>query len=164
MAFWFQWVSSWNWRTMYLMMKLKGWSSSNKGRGPIHRTILQSCRWHGLEENLKDFLSTESEVICLEGCTQQPAIEDEYQATQHWSRHKVSCLHEIWWDGGHCFLKCKGVRQCWREMNMEMIRVRLLAKENSKEFVREILHFKPKTEHQSFLASMEVVGHAESEH
>ena len=47
---------------------------------------------------------------------------------------------------------------------MEMIRVRLLAKENSKEFVREILHFKPKTEHQSFLASMEVVGHAESEH
>jgi hypothetical protein len=54
-------------------------------------------------------------------------------------------------DDNHCFLKCKGVRQCWREMNVEMIRVRLLEKENSKEFVREILNFKLELSTKVFL-------------
>jgi hypothetical protein len=45
-------------------------------------------------------------------------------------------------DGGHCFMKCKGVCQCWREMDMEMIQVKLLEKKNSNEFVKEILNFK----------------------
>lgn len=39
-------------------------------------------------------------------------------------------------------MKCKGVRQCWREMDMEMIQVKLLEKKNSNEFVKEILNFK----------------------
>jgi hypothetical protein len=46
-------------------------------------------------------------------------------------------------DGGHCFLKCKGARQCWRELNLEDTRGKLLIKESSREFVGEILNLKP---------------------
>jgi hypothetical protein len=46
-------------------------------------------------------------------------------------------------DGGHCFLKCKGVRQCWRELDLEGFRVQLLESANSREFVGEILNLNP---------------------
>lgn len=46
-------------------------------------------------------------------------------------------------DGAHCFLKCKAVRQCWRELSLETFRGRLLQSQSAKEFVQEILILKP---------------------
>lgn len=34
-------------------------------------------------------------------------------------------------DGGHCFLKCKIVRQCWREVQLEEVRCLLLQLQKS---------------------------------
>lgn len=45
-------------------------------------------------------------------------------------------------DGGHCFLKCKQVRHCWMELQLEGIRRSLLGAQTSLEFIRSILGFK----------------------
>lgn len=42
-------------------------------------------------------------------------------------------------DGGHCFLKCKQVRQCWREVQLDNLRCSLLSAQTAKEFVWRIL-------------------------
>jgi hypothetical protein len=42
-------------------------------------------------------------------------------------------------DGAHCFLKCKAVRQCWRELGIETFRVQLLLSTTAEEFVMEVL-------------------------
>jgi len=45
-------------------------------------------------------------------------------------------------DGGHCFLKCKHVRRCWRELQLDTVRCLLLNAQTSMEFVRCILGLK----------------------
>ena len=42
-------------------------------------------------------------------------------------------------DGGHCFLRCKKVRKCWQELNLEDIRLCLVALGSAREVVQEIL-------------------------
>lgn len=42
-------------------------------------------------------------------------------------------------DGGHCFMKCKAVRQCWRELALEEYRLQLMHSRSAEEFVGEIL-------------------------
>jgi hypothetical protein len=46
------------------------------------------------------------------------------------------CLDE---DGGHRFLKCKTVRACWRELQLENIRLKLLEAQSAIEFVTAVL-------------------------
>lgn len=48
-------------------------------------------------------------------------------------------------DGGHLFLKCKAVKQCWRMMNMEHIRCRLAEGKTGAEVVRMIMDLKTPT-------------------
>lgn len=48
-------------------------------------------------------------------------------------------------DGGHLFLKCKAVKQCWRMMNMEHIRCRLAEGKTGAEVVRMIVDLKTPT-------------------
>ncbi|RLM52740.1 hypothetical protein C2845_PMPSC048693 [Panicum miliaceum] len=43
-------------------------------------------------------------------------------------------------DGGHSFLKCKQVRKCWRQLNLEEVRVHLLSLASAKEVVQAILN------------------------
>ena len=45
-------------------------------------------------------------------------------------------------DGGHCFLKCKQMRRCWRELQLDSVRCLLLNAQTSKEFIRCILGLK----------------------
>lgn len=42
-------------------------------------------------------------------------------------------------DTGHCFLKCKIVKQCWRQLNLEEVRVNLLTLGSAMEVVQNIL-------------------------
>jgi hypothetical protein len=42
-------------------------------------------------------------------------------------------------DGGHSFLKCKQVRKCWRQLNLEEVRVNLLPLASAREVVQAIL-------------------------
>ncbi|EEC79285.1 hypothetical protein OsI_20088 [Oryza sativa Indica Group] len=42
-------------------------------------------------------------------------------------------------DCGHLFLKCKGVKECWRSLNLEEVRLRLVQCQSGKETVKEIL-------------------------
>jgi hypothetical protein len=44
-------------------------------------------------------------------------------------------------DGAHCFLKCKHVRKCWKELQLEDVRCLLLNIQSSEEFIRIILTF-----------------------
>ncbi|GJN25606.1 hypothetical protein PR202_gb13454 [Eleusine coracana subsp. coracana] len=41
--------------------------------------------------------------------------------------------------GAHCFLKCKQVKACWRELNLEHVRCALLDLSSAKQFVKHIL-------------------------
>ena len=41
-------------------------------------------------------------------------------------------------DGAHCFLKCKEVRKCWRQVGLEAIRRQLLQTPSAESFVAEI--------------------------
>jgi hypothetical protein len=43
-------------------------------------------------------------------------------------------------DGGHCFLKCKNVRACWRELQLENVRLQLLEARTAIEFVKMVLN------------------------
>jgi len=42
-------------------------------------------------------------------------------------------------DGGHCFLKCKYVKECWRALNLEDIRMDLCGLSSAKQVVGHIL-------------------------
>jgi hypothetical protein len=42
-------------------------------------------------------------------------------------------------DGGHCFLKCKFVRECWRELMLETVRISLLQFQSADAVVQAIL-------------------------
>ncbi|WVZ74299.1 LOW QUALITY PROTEIN: hypothetical protein U9M48_022500 [Paspalum notatum var. saurae] len=42
-------------------------------------------------------------------------------------------------DGGHCFLKCKWVKHCWRDMNLEGVRLRLTEAGNAAQMMQLIL-------------------------
>jgi hypothetical protein len=42
-------------------------------------------------------------------------------------------------DGGHCFLKCKFVKRCWQTMNLEEVRLQLVALKSAKEVVHHVL-------------------------
>ena len=42
-------------------------------------------------------------------------------------------------DGGHRFLKCKAVMACWRELQLENIRLKLLEAQSAIEFVTVVL-------------------------
>jgi len=42
-------------------------------------------------------------------------------------------------DGAHCFLKCKAVRQCWRELGMESIRTQILTAPTAEECIMEVV-------------------------
>jgi hypothetical protein len=42
-------------------------------------------------------------------------------------------------DGGHCFIKCKAIRQCWRELGIEHIRLQLLHTNTAEEFISEVM-------------------------
>ena len=42
-------------------------------------------------------------------------------------------------DGGHCFLKCKAIRQCWRELGIEKFRLQFVQTRTAEEFVTEVL-------------------------
>ena len=55
-------------------------------------------------------------------------------------------------------MKCKGVLQCWRNLNLEHIWGILLAKENSREFV-EGVDLRTGSEFQNISATMEMVGY-----
>ena len=45
-------------------------------------------------------------------------------------------------DGGHCFLKCKYIKECWRALNMEDIRIRLCDSPSAKQVAECILSLK----------------------
>nr|TKW28708.1 hypothetical protein SEVIR_3G346300v2 [Setaria viridis] len=42
-------------------------------------------------------------------------------------------------DGGHCFLKCKLIKRCWRLLEMEQTRLVLLSAKSAKDFVWNVL-------------------------
>jgi hypothetical protein len=42
-------------------------------------------------------------------------------------------------DGGHCFLKCKAVRKCWQELNLENERCELLQMQSARDMVDRVL-------------------------
>ena len=42
-------------------------------------------------------------------------------------------------DGAHCFLKCKAVRQCWRELGMESFRTQILTAPTAEECIMEVM-------------------------
>ena len=42
-------------------------------------------------------------------------------------------------DGGHCFLKCKFVRRCWLDLQLEPIRQSLLSKASAWDVLKEVL-------------------------
>jgi hypothetical protein len=46
-------------------------------------------------------------------------------------------------DGGHCFLKCKSVKHCWRDLQLEDVQYSLLQAQTARDFVLEILKLKP---------------------
>jgi hypothetical protein len=48
-------------------------------------------------------------------------------------------------DGGHCFVKCKYVRQCWRVLQLEDVRLSLIKMRSSREFIQAILNLQPNT-------------------
>jgi hypothetical protein len=50
-------------------------------------------------------------------------------------------------DGGHCFLKCKQVKKCWQELQMEAIRIQLLSLKSAREVVQHILQMKQDERH-----------------
>ena len=45
-------------------------------------------------------------------------------------------------DGGHCFLKCKKMKQCWQALNLEDIRLQLLTHGSAREVAAAILLLK----------------------
>lgn len=45
-------------------------------------------------------------------------------------------------DGGHCFLRCKQVKKCWRELNLEAVRLQLLDLHSARGVVEAILQLK----------------------
>ncbi|GJM91514.1 hypothetical protein PR202_ga07890 [Eleusine coracana subsp. coracana] len=49
-------------------------------------------------------------------------------------------------DGGHLFLKCKAVKECWRLTNLEDVRVRLTNCRTSKETITEIWRLEADTQ------------------
>jgi len=42
-------------------------------------------------------------------------------------------------DGGHCFLKCKFVKKCWRALNLEQLRLVLIDLNSAKQVAIKIL-------------------------
>ncbi|KAJ1270085.1 hypothetical protein BS78_06G027900 [Paspalum vaginatum] len=56
------------------------------------------------------------------------ALEIEYSAQGHADE-----------EGGHCFLKCKGVKQCWRAMGLEQVREEVLKASNATDMICMIL-------------------------
>jgi hypothetical protein len=48
-------------------------------------------------------------------------------------------------DGAHCLLKCKVVRQCWRELGLEFFRSKLLQTSTAEEFVSEVMKMRSDT-------------------
>ena len=48
-------------------------------------------------------------------------------------------------DGGHCLVKCKYVRQCWRVLQLEDVRLSLIEMRSSREFIQAILNLQPNT-------------------
>lgn len=48
-------------------------------------------------------------------------------------------------DGAHCFMKCKAVRQCWRELAIDDIQLRLLKEHSAQEFINAILNLRSDT-------------------
>ncbi|GJN00674.1 hypothetical protein PR202_ga17870 [Eleusine coracana subsp. coracana] len=57
--------------------------------------------------------------------------------------------HRLDEDGGHCFLKCKMVKKCWQQMNMEGIRLELLKLSSATEVVQTILDLEEKSRLQT---------------
>jgi hypothetical protein len=45
-------------------------------------------------------------------------------------------------DGGHCFLKCKFVKHCWVDLQLEHVRLELLSKCSAREVVQAVLQLK----------------------
>lgn len=45
-------------------------------------------------------------------------------------------------DGGHCFLRCKQVKKCWRELNLEAVRLKLLELHSARGVVEAVLQLK----------------------
>jgi hypothetical protein len=45
-------------------------------------------------------------------------------------------------DGGHCFLKCKFVKQCWRAVGLEAIRCKLSELSSARQVAEYILNLK----------------------
>jgi hypothetical protein len=47
-----------------------------------------------------------------------------------------------WWlneDGGHCFVKCKFAKKCWRDLNLEQLRLSLIELNSAKHVAIKIL-------------------------
>jgi hypothetical protein len=41
-------------------------------------------------------------------------------------------------DGGHLFLKCKGVKRIWRELNLEMVRTELVQADSARTMMERV--------------------------
>jgi ribonuclease HI len=53
--------------------------------------------------------------------------------------------HRLDEDGGHLFLKCKSVKACWRQLNLEATRIMLVQKRTGAEVVQAILQLDEST-------------------
>lgn len=47
--------------------------------------------------------------------------------------------HMLGEDGGHMFLKCKAVKQCWQEMNLEHIKCQVVEQRTGAEVLQMVV-------------------------
>jgi hypothetical protein len=61
-------------------------------------------------------------------------------------------------DGGHCFLRCKFVKKCWRALNLEDLRLTLIDLNSAKQVATKILYLEEDKKIISDWLSLAMVG------